>query len=179
MRVGDELTLFFMFSRLLRLLRNWLFVLCGRLRLLLIQRLRRGKRPFGRGEDESAANQGEALLRELGLQKLIVGSGEEFALPTGNGGLKVVNLNGLGVERAPLVGQSCELNGGYGASLLGDDGPEVAAILRGGEREKGLKRAGIKIREKDGGGVGFQARRGRAAVGGGVQEKSGYVGFAG
>ena len=65
----------------------------------------------GRGQDEALADQGEALLREFGLQELVFRAGEEVGPGAGDGGDQVVDGDGLAVERALLVGVGGQLDG--------------------------------------------------------------------
>jgi hypothetical protein len=57
----------------------------------------------GRRQDETFADEGEALLGEFGLEELVVRAGEDVCGGTGEGGFEVVDGDGLGVERPILV----------------------------------------------------------------------------
>jgi hypothetical protein len=127
----------------------------------------------GRGEDKTLADQGEAHLREFGLEKLIFRAGEEVGFSAGDGGDEVVDDDGFAVERALLVGVGGQLDGNDGAFLFGDDGPEVAIVAGHGKNQEGFQSAGVEVGEEDSGGVRGQTGGGGVAIGGDVEEKTG------
>ena len=112
-----------------------------------------------RKEDKAVANKGEALQREFGLKKLIVGAGEKLCPGAGHCGNQVVDRDRLAVEGALLVAVGRDLNGGDGADLvaylLGENGPKAGTRVgwRIGEIEKRLKGSRIEVGEQDGGGM--------------------------
>ena len=110
------------------------------------------------------------MLREFGLQELVLRTGKEVCPGAGDGGDEVMDCNGLAVESALLVGVGGKLNGLDGAGLLGNDGPEVAVVMGDGEGQQGVVCAGVEVGEEDGDGVPGQSRRGAAAVGGDVEQ---------
>ena len=124
----------------------------------------------GRGEDEAFADQSEARLGQLGLEKLVFRAGEEVGLGSGNGGYEVVDIDGPAVEGSLHVGVGGEQDGRDGAGLLGDDGPEIAVVAGDGEGEQRIESAGIEVGEENGAGMRGQAGGGAAAVGGDVEE---------
>src|SRR5271165_5377136 len=67
--------------------------------------LRRRGAGFGGGcENEAFADKGEAFVRKFSLEELVFGAGEEVCDSAGDGGLEVVDRDGLAVEDALLVG---------------------------------------------------------------------------
>lgn len=131
----------------------------------------------GRRENESLANEGEALLGEFGLEKLIFRAGKQVGRRAGDGGDEVVDCYWFGVESALLVGIGGELNGRDGSGLFGDDCPEVAVVGSGGDGEQRLQGSGIEVRKKDGRLVGIEPGGVGAAVGRDVQEELLSVGL--
>ncbi len=140
---------------------------------------RRGAGFGGRGEDEACADNGEALLGEFGLEELVFRAGEEVGFGAGDGGDEVVDGDELAVEGSLLVGVGGQQDGGDGAGLFGDDGPEAAVVAGDGEGEEGVVGAGVEVGKEDGGGMRGQAGGGAAAVGGDVEEDLGGVGRGG
>ena len=132
----------------------------------------------GRGEDEILADQGEALLGEFGLEKLIFGAGEEIRCGAGDGGDEVVDDDGLAVECALFVGVGGQLNRLDGAGLFGDDGPEVSVVAGNAEGQQSFKGAGVKVGKENGSGVRGQRGGSGVAVGRDVQQQAwGCVSF--
>ena len=87
--------------------------------------------------------------------------------------------DGLAFQGSLLIGVGGQLDGGDGAGLLGDDGPQTAIVVGYGDGEQGFKSAGVEVGEKDGAGVGIKAGRGAVAVGGDVEQNLGGICCAG
>lgn len=131
-------------------------------------------------------DEGESLLGELGLEKLIVGAGEEFTLGAGDGRNEVVDRDGLAVKGALFVAVGGDLDrqdGGrldgaiFSRGLLGEDGPQAGPGVGGGVREieKDLESTGIEVGEQNGGGMELEAGGGGAAVVGDVEQVLGGI----
>ena len=122
-------------------------------------------------QHESLAHQRESRLRQLGLQKLIVGAGEQLSLCARDGRHQVMHGDGLSVQRAVHVGIGGKPHRHNRARLLGNYCPQIAAVLLDGQRQQRLQRAGIEVGEKHRTGMLGQWRCGAAAVGRDVQEQ--------
>ena len=83
----------------------------------------------GRLQDKALAHQRKALLRQFRLEKLVLRPGKQVGIGPGDGGDKVVHGDGLAVERSLLVGVSGQLHGLNGASVFGQNRPQVAVVL--------------------------------------------------
>jgi len=90
-----------------------------------------------------------------------------------------MDVDGLAVDGSLFVGVGGELDGGDGAGLLGDDGPEAAIVIGYGEGQEGFQGAGVEVGKEDGGGVEVEAGGGAVAVGGDVEQELGGVWRAG
>lgn len=131
---------------------------------------------FGwRGEDEASADHGEALLGELGLEKLVFGAGKKVCGCSVEGGFQMVDGDGLAIAGSMFVSVGGELDGDDGAGFLGDDGPQAAITVVDREGQQSVICAGIKVGQEDGSGVGIEARGGAAAVGRDVDEEMSLV----
>ena len=82
---------------------------------------------------------------EFGLEKLIFRTGEEVRFFAGDGGEQVMDNDRVSVEHTLLVGEGGQLNGEYGAFLLGDDGPEIAVVTGNGKSQESFKGAGVEV----------------------------------
>lgn len=131
---------------------------------------------FGRrGEDEAFADQSEALLGKLGLEKLVFGAREEVRIRVCECGDEVVNGDGLAVEGSIFVGIGGELNGDDGAvlcaGLLGQYHPEVAVVLFDSDGEKRVEGAWVEIGKEHSGWMKSKASGRAAAVGRNIEQK--------
>jgi len=125
--------------------------------LLLLDRLRgfgggnRWRARLGwRSEDESLADQSEALLWEFGLKKLVVGAGKQVRGSVCDVGHQVVNDDGLVIQGSLLIGVSGQLYWLHGTRLLGKDGPQTGIVAGYSQGEQGFKGAGVEVGEEDG-----------------------------
>ena len=94
-----------------------------------------------------------------------------MSIVAGDGGDQVMNINGLSVHGPLLVGVGGELDGDYSASLLGDNGPQVAIVIFNGKGKKGLVGAGIEIGHENGIVVKVERGGGTVAIGGDFEQE--------